>query len=172
MAPLRIYKLTEKDEIGYFAPRTWDFRRSRIGSGFRPRLDFGASGSRCPTAGSWTTFSALWPTTTPGTQPTRGNHPDRVYGFGAVFMTLLIEPLKEARRPVHRATLRGASPESLVIAIVIAMVLELGDGTARSTSPTPRPASIPFLETTRQLPLNIFWPSMARERLLHRTGRP
>ena len=30
MAFLRIHKLTEKDEIGYFAPRTWDFWRALI----------------------------------------------------------------------------------------------------------------------------------------------
>lgn len=51
-------------------------------------------------------------------------HPYWVYGFGAVFMTLAIEPLKE-KIITKRKTIIGAILETLLIAIIISMLLEL-----------------------------------------------
>ena len=142
MAFLRIHKLTEKDEIGYFAPRTWDFWRALI-----------VCFCLCCILGHWLEMPYCWlmdrlfgivaDDYAVWTDP--WYHPYWVYGFGAVFMTLLIEPLKE-QLILHRKTLWGAFLESLVIAILAAMVLELVMGWL------------------------INQPGVARERLLHRTG--
>lgn len=80
-------------------------------------------------------------------------HPYWVYGFGAVFMTLLIEPLKE-RLILHRKTLWGAFLESLVIAILAAMVLELVMGWLIN-QPDPTTGEYPFWDNS-QLPGNVF----------------
>ena len=92
MAFLRIHKLTEKDEIGYFAPRTWDFWRALI-----------VCFCLCCILGHWLEMPYCWlmdrlfgivaDDYAVWTDP--WYHPYWVYGFGAVFMTLLIEPLKE-----------------------------------------------------------------------------
>lgn len=105
-----------------------------------------------PYCWSWIAFSASWPTTTPvWTDP--WYHPYWVYGFGAVFMTLLIEPLKE-RLILHRKTLWGAFLESLVIAILAAMVLELVMGWLIN-QPDPTTGEYPFWDNS-QLPGNVF----------------
>ena len=68
-------------------------------------------------------------------------------------MTLLIEPLKE-RLILHRKTLWGAFLESLVIAILAAMVLELVM-CWRINQPDPTTGEYPFWANS-QLPGNVF----------------
>lgn len=68
-------------------------------------------------------------------------------------MTLLIEPLKE-RLILHRKTLWGAFLESLVIAILAAMVLELVMGWLIN-QPDPTTGEYPFWDNS-QLPGNVF----------------
>lgn len=150
MAFLRIHKLTEKDEIGYFAPRTWDFWRALI-----------VCFCLCCILGHWLEMPYCWlmdrlfgivaDDYAVWTDP--WYHPYWVYGFGAVFMTLLIEPLKE-RLILHRKTLWGAFPESLVIAILAAMVLELVMGWLIN-QPDPTTGEYPFWDNS-QLPGNVF----------------
>ena len=150
MAFLRIHKPTEKDEIGYFAPRTWDFWRALI-----------VCFCLCCILGHWLEMPYCWlmdrlfgivaDDYAVWTDP--WYHPYWVYGFGAVFMTLLIEPLKE-RLILHRKTLWGAFLESLVIAILAAMVLELVMGWLIN-QPDPMTGEYPFWDNS-QLPLNIF----------------
>ncbi len=150
MAFLRIHKLTEKDEIGYFAPRTWDFWRALI-----------VCFCLCCILGHWLEMPYCWlmdrlfgivaDNYAVWTDP--WYHPYWVYGFGAVFMTLLIEPLKE-RLILHRKTLWGAFLESLVIAILAAMVLELVMGWLIN-QPDPTTGEYPFWDNS-QLPGNVF----------------
>ena len=87
MAFLRIHKLTEKDEIGYFAPRTWDFWRALI-----------VCFCLCCILGHWLEMPYCWlmdrlfgivaDDYAVWTDP--WYHPYWVYGFGAVFVTLLL----------------------------------------------------------------------------------
>ena len=150
MAFLRIHKPTEKDEIGYFAPRTWDFWRA-----------LAVCFCLCCILGHWLEMPYCWlmdrlfgivaDDYAVWTDP--WYHSYWVYGFGAVFMTLLIEPLKE-RLILHRKTLWGAFLESLVIAILAAMVLELVMGWLIN-QPDPTTGEYPFWDNS-QLPGNVF----------------
>lgn len=150
MAFLRIHKLTEKDEIGYFAPRTWDFWRALI-----------VCFCLCCILGHWLEMPYCWlmdrlfgiVADDYAVWIDPWYHPYWVYGFGAVFMTLLIEPLKE-RLILHRKTLWGAFLESLVIAILAAMVLELVMGWLIN-QPDPTTGEYPFWDNS-QLPGNVF----------------
>ena len=104
MAFPNMRKLTEHDEIGYFALRTWEFWRALI-----------VCFCLCCILGHWLEMPYCWlmdqcfgivaDDYAVWTDP--WYHPYWVYGFGAVFMTLLIEPLKE-RLILHRKTLWGA----------------------------------------------------------------
>ena len=150
MAILKFHKLTEKDEIGYFAPLTWPFWRAVL-----------VCFCLCCLVGHWLEMPYCWMMDqcfgivaddyAVWTDP--WYHPYWVYGFGAVFMTLLIEPLKE-RLILHRKTLWGAFLESLVLAIVIAMVLELVMGWLIN-QPDPTTGEYPFWDNS-QLPGNVF----------------
>ncbi|WP_150840446.1 putative ABC transporter permease [Adlercreutzia caecimuris] len=150
MAFPNMRKLTEHDEIGYFALRTWEFWRALI-----------VCFCLCCILGHWLEMPYCWlmdqcfgivaDDYAVWTDP--WYHPYWVYGFGAVFMTLLIEPLKE-RLILHRKTLWGAFLESLVLAIVIAMVLELVMGWLIN-QPDPATGEYPFWDNS-QLPGNVF----------------
>ena len=86
MAFLRIHKLTEKDEIGYFAPRTWDFWRA-----------LAVCFCLCCILGHWLEMPYCWlmdhlfgivaDDYAVWTDP--WYHPYWVYGFGAVFLSLI-----------------------------------------------------------------------------------
>ena len=92
MGKLRLHKLTEKDEIGYFAPKTWDFWRALI-----------AAFCICNILGHWlellycvimnALFGIVESDYVVWTDP--WYHPYWVYGVGAVVMTLILEPMKE-----------------------------------------------------------------------------
>jgi uncharacterized membrane protein len=150
MAFLRMRKLKPEDEIGYFAPKTWEFWRALI-----------VCFCMCCIVGHWFEIPYCWvmdqcfgiveDTYAVWTDP--WYHPYWVYGFGAVFMTLIMEPLKEhfIRR---RKTLRGAFAESFVAAMLIAMVLELVMGLLIN-QPDPLTGEYPYWDNST-LPGNVF----------------
>lgn len=144
-----LHRLTKKDEIGYFAPKTWAFWRSII-----------ACFCIFTIVGHWLEIPyclfmnhffgivaedyAVW------TDP--WYHPYWVYGFGSVAITFLVEPLKESivRR---RRTLAGALLETFVICVTMAAVLELVIGLI--VNQPDAAGKYPFWDNS-QLPLNIF----------------
>lgn len=75
-----------------------------------------------------------------------------VYGFGAVVMTLIIEPFKENLLS-RRNTVWGAVLESFVFAVLLAMLMELGFGLM--INQPDENGVYPFWDNS-QLPLNIF----------------
>ena len=163
MAFLRIHKPTEKNEIGYFAPRTWDFWRAS--SCASACAAFWGIGSRCPTAGSWIAFSASWPTTTP-CGPTRG-------------ITLLgLRIRRGVHDAAHRAFERAVdpAPQNTVgrVSGITRHCYSRGHGAGAGHGLAHQPARshdrrVPLLG---QLPTagQRVRPGVARERLLHRTG--
>lgn len=118
---LRLQKITEDDQIGYFAPRTWQFWRALIVSfcvfsivGHWLEIPYCFVMDQCfgIVEDEYAVLSDPW------------YHPYWVYGIGAVAMTLIMEPLKE-RFIVARRTLAGALLQSFVVAVLLAMALEL-----------------------------------------------
>ena len=119
--PLGLFK---RIEIGFFAPKTWEFWRSLI-------ICF----CLFNIVGHWLeipyctfmdqAFGIVEDDYDVWTDP--WYHPYWVYGVGAVVMTLVIEPIKDllVRR---RKTLWGAILESFVFAVLLSMVMELGFG--------------------------------------------
>ena len=99
MAFLRIHKLTEKDEIGYFAPRTWDFWRALI-----------VCFCLCCILGHWLEMPYCWlmdrlfgivaDDYAVWTDP--WYHPYWVYGCGAASMTLLSEEIRRRSEALAR----------------------------------------------------------------------
>lgn len=121
MAKLGLHRITEHDEIGYFAPRTWPFWRALIVcfclgalAGHWLEIPYCLLMDRC--FGIVSEGYPVW------TDP--WYHPYWVYGVGAVVMTLVIEPLKE-RLIMRRRTLAGAVLESFAVTVVLSMLLEL-----------------------------------------------
>lgn len=149
MVRLRIHKVTEDDQIGYFAPRTWSFWRSlivcfclmcivghwlEIPYCFFMDLFFGI------VEDSYAVLTDPW------------YHPYWVYGIGAVLMTLIVEPLKE-RIILRRHNLGLALLESFVVVVLLSMVIELVVGWLVNQ---PDAAGVyPYWDNS-QLPLNIF----------------
>ena len=148
MAFLRIRKLTEKDEIGYFAPRTWQFWRA-----------LAVCFCLCCTLGHWLEMPYCWlmdnlfgivaddyavwvePWFTPYW----------VYGIGAVAMTLVIEPFREDVIAKRRTTW-GAVLETFAYTVAVAAVLETVIGLIINQ---PDAAGVyPYWDNS-QLPLNI-----------------
>jgi uncharacterized membrane protein len=149
MAKLRLNRSTKTDEIGYFAPRTWEFWRGVI-------VCFCVF---C-IVGHWVEipycmfmdyfFGIVDDTYAVWSDP--WYHPYWVYGFGAVAMTLVFEPFKE-RFIVRRKTLAGALAEFYVCAVVLSAVMECVIGWM--INQPDETGSYPFWDNS-QLPLNIF----------------
>lgn len=115
------FHLSKNDEIGYFAPRTWAFWRTVITCfclmcllGHLLEIPY------CMTMDSM--FDIVDETYPVWTDP--WYHPYWVYGFGAVVMTLAIEPFKE-KFIVRRKTVWGALLECFVVVVALACMLEL-----------------------------------------------
>lgn len=145
----KLHKLTVEDEIGYFAPKTWNFWRALIASFFI-----------CTIVGHWlellyciimdALFGIVEPDYVVWTDP--WYHPYWVYGVGAVIMTLVIEPLKEWI-VVRSKTLPRALIGTFVMTVVLAMVMELVIGLL--VNQPDEFGKYPFWDNS-QLPLNIF----------------
>lgn len=141
--------LSKADEVGYFAPLTWEFWRAIITSFFVFAIVghwleipycmfmdgcFGIVGENYP----------VW------TDP--WYHPYWIYGIGAVIVTLLVEPVKEWI-VLKRKTLIGAILQTFVIVTVIAMLTELIMGWL--VNQPDATGEYPFWDNS-QLPLNVF----------------
>lgn len=144
----RVRLFTRANETGFFAPRTWAFWRSLIAC----FCIFTIVGHwlEIPYCNFMDTFFgivdddyAVW------FDP--WYHPYWVYGFGAVFMTLVIEPFKE-RMLRRRKTLWGALLESFAAAVLIAMALELVIGLL--VNQPDQFGEYPYWDNS-QLPLNV-----------------
>lgn len=142
--------VSRDDEIGYFAPRTWDFWRALIVCFCAMTLighfleipycmlmdsAFGIVDDSYP----------VW------TDP--WYHPYWVYGIGAVLMTLFIEPFKE-KFVLRRKTLWGALLECFVLVVVLAAAMECVIGWLVN-QPDPVTGTYPYWDNS-QLPFNIF----------------
>lgn len=142
-------KITASDEIGYFAPRTWEFWRCLIvcfcfGCIFGHWLEIPYCMFMDSMFGIVADDYAVW------SDP--WYHPYWVYGFGAVAMTFLIEPVKESL-VLRRKTRWGAILESFVFAIFLSMIMELIIGWMINQPDAT--GEYPFWDNS-QLPLNIF----------------
>ncbi len=145
----KLHRLTVDDQIGYFAPKTWEFWRALI-----------AAFCICTLLGHWlellyciimnALFGIVEPDYVVWTDP--WYHPYWVYGVGAVIMTLIIEPLKEII-VVHRKTLWGALLETFVITVILSMLMELIIGWL--VNQPDQFGEYPFWDNS-ELPLNIF----------------
>lgn len=148
MAAFRPHRITEHDEVGFFAPRSWEFWRALIVcfclaaiAGHWLEIPYCLFMDRC--FGIVSEGYPVW------TDP--WYHPYWVYGVGAVVMTLVIEPLKE-RFVVRRRTLAGAVLESFVVTVALSLVLELGIGLI--VNQPDATGSYPYWDNS-QLPLNV-----------------
>ena len=143
------HTMTKNSELGYFAPKTWVFWRSIIvcfciftivGHWLEIPYCLFMDSAFGIVADDYAVWTDPW------------YHPYWVYGFGAVVMTLVIEPFKE-RMIMRRKTLFGAFLESLVFAILLAMVMELVIGWI--VNQPNEFGKYPYWDNS-QLPLNIF----------------
>ena len=116
-----LHKITKDDEVGYFAPRTWEFWRavivcfclfSLVGHWLEIPYCLFMSNVFGIVDADYSVWTDPW------------YHPYWVYGFGAVIVTLIVEPLKE-RIIMKRKTLWGALLESFVVLVLLSMVIEL-----------------------------------------------
>ena len=120
MSKNKLHRITKKDEVGYFAPKNWEFWRALVVCfclitiiGHWMEIPWCIAMDRL--FGIVSEDYVVW------TDP--WYHPYWVYGFGAVGMTLVIEPLKEII-VMHRKTLWGALLETFVITVALAAVME------------------------------------------------
>ncbi len=144
-----LHTLTKDDEVGYFAPRTWDFWRaliicfclfSLVGHWLEiPYCLFMGSAFGIVDA-NYNVWSDPW------------YHPYWVYGVGAVVVTLAVEPLKEIII-MKRKTLWGALLESFVVLVLLSMVIELVAGWLINQPDAM--GAYPYWDNSA-LPLNIF----------------
>ncbi len=144
-----LHKITKDDEVGYFAPRTWEFWRAVIVCSCLFSL-----------VGHWleipyclfmsNVFGIVDADYSVWTDP--WHHPYWVYGFGAVIVTLIVEPLKE-RIIMKRKTLWGALLESFVVLVLLSMVIELIAGWLINQPDAM--GEYPYWDNS-ELPLNIF----------------
>lgn len=145
----RLRFVSKEDEIGHFAPRTWQFWRALITSFFVFAIVghwleipyctfmnecFGIVGEDYPV------WSDPW------------YHPYWIYGIGAVIITLLVEPVKEWIT-LKRKTLFGAILQTFVMVTIIAMLTELIMGWL--VNQPDATGQYPFWDNS-QLPLNVF----------------
>lgn len=149
MSKARFRKLTKKDEVGYFAPKNWEFWRSLIVcfclmSIIGHWLEMPYCAIMDALFGIVEDDYAVW------TDP--WYHPYWVYGFGAVVMTLVIEPLKEIVI-MRRKTLWGALLETFIVTVLLSMVMELIIGWI--VNQPDEFGEYPYWDNS-QLPLNIF----------------
>lgn len=144
-----LHTLTKDDEVGYFAPRTWDFWRaliicfclfSLVGHWLEiPYCLFMGSAFGIVDA-NYNVWSDPW------------YHPYWVYGVGAAVVTLAVEPLKEIII-MKRKTLWGALLESFVVLVLLSMVIELVAGWLINQPDAM--GEYPYWDNSA-LPLNIF----------------
>lgn len=144
-----LHKITKEDEVGYFAPRTWEFWRavivcfclfSLVGHWLEIPYCLFMSNAFGIVDADYNVWTDPW------------YHPYWVYGFGAVIVTLIVEPLKE-RIIMKRKTLWGALLESFVVLVLLSMVIELIAGWLIN-----QPDALgeyPYWDNS-ELPLNIF----------------
>lgn len=146
---LKFKKLSDKDELGFFAPKTWEFWRSVIvafcvGCILGHWLELPYCMFMDHFFGIVSADYAVW------NDP--WYHPYWVYGIGAVFMTLVIEPVKEWII-VHSKSTWRAIFKTFLVAVFVAMVLELVIGLIINQ---PDEYGIyPYWDNS-QLPLNVF----------------
>lgn len=149
MFKLRLHKITKEDEVGYFAPRTWGFWRTLTVC----FCVFSIAGHWLEMPYCWfmdhffglvSEDYAIW------NDP--WYHPYWVYGFGAVAMTLVIEPLKE-RIVMRCKTLWGAMLETFSVAIALSMLMELIIGWL--VNQPDQFGRYPYWDNS-QLPFNVF----------------
>ncbi len=142
-------RITKRDEVGYFAPKTWQFWRALI-----------TSFCIFTIVGHWLeipycTFMDSMFGIVDADYPVWSDpwyHPYWIYGIGAVIVTLLVEPVKEWI-VLKRKTLAGALVQTFIIVTVIAMLTELIMGwLVNQPDATGR---YPFWDNS-QLPLNVF----------------
>lgn len=148
MAAFRPHRITEHDEVGFFAPRSWQFWRALVVCfclativGHWLEIPYCLLMDRC--FGIVSEGYPVW------TDP--WYHPYWVYGVGAVAMTLFIEPLKE-RFVMRRRTLAGAVLESFAFAVALSLVLELAIGLL--VNQPDAMGRYPYWDNSR-LPLNV-----------------
>ena len=142
------HKITAKNEVGFAAFRTWPFWRAIV-------VAFCVG---C-IVGHWLEipycmfmnyfFGIVDPDYAVWTDP--WYHPYWVYGVGAVFMTLLVEPLKE-RIILRRKTLWGALLETFLIVVFLSMLMELIIGLI--VNQPDASGEYPYWDNS-QLPLNV-----------------
>lgn len=141
--------VTKDDEIGYFAPRTWDFWRAVVTCfclmcllGHLLEIPY------CMAMDSL--FGIVDDTYPVWTDP--WYHPYWVYGVGAVLMTLFLEPFKE-RFVLRRKTLWGALLECFAVVVLLACAMELVIGLLVN-QPDPVTGVYPYWDNS-QLPGNV-----------------
>lgn len=146
---LRINKVSAENELGYFAPKTWAFWRALIVCfcamnliGHWLEIPYCAIMNAC--------FGIVEDTYALLTDP--WYHPYWVYGVGAVFMTLLVEPLKEYIIK-HSKNLFIALLVTFVLTVFLSMLLELIIGWL--VNQPNELGEYPFWDNS-ELPLNIF----------------
>ncbi len=144
-----LHKITKDDEVGYFAPRTWEFWRavivcfclfSLVGHWLEIPYCLFMSNVFGIVDADYSVWTDPW------------YHPYWVYGFGAVIVTLIVEPLKE-RIIMKRKTLWGALLESFVVLVLLSMVIELIAGWLINQPDAM--GEYPYWDNS-ELPLNIF----------------
>lgn len=148
MIKRQFHKFTKDNEIGYFKPGTWAFWRvlivclcvfSIVGHWLEiPYCIFMEHFFGIVSNDYAVWFDPLYV-------------PYWVYGIGAVVMTLVIEPFKEAIIQ-RRKTIWGSLLETFVFATVLSLVLELGIGLIINQPDAT--GTYPFWDNS-QLPFNI-----------------
>lgn len=145
---LRLHRITEDDQIGYFAPRTWQFWRalivcfclfSIVGHWLEIPYCFFMDHFFGIVEDDYAVLSDPW------------YHPYWVYGIGAVAMTLIVEPLKE-HFVMASKTLRGALAKSFACVVLVALAMELGIGLL--VNQPDAAGEYPYWDNS-QLPLNV-----------------
>ncbi len=143
-----MHRIAEEDQIGYFAPRTWEFWRalmlcfclfSIVGHWLEIPYCFLMDQFFGIVEDDYAVLSDPW------------YHPYWVYGFGAVAMTLLIEPLKE-HFILSCRTLWGALVKSFACVVLIALAMELVIGLL--VNQPDAAGEYPYWDNS-QLPLNV-----------------
>lgn len=149
MAKLKLHRLSKRNEIGYFKPKTWAFWRSLIASFcILCILGHWLEGGYCLIMDSL--FGIVEPDYAIWIDP--WYHPYWVYGIGAVLMTIFIEPFKE-RFITRRKTLWGALLQTFVVTVFLSMVMELVIGLI--VNQPDEFGKYPYWDNS-QLPLNVF----------------
>lgn len=137
-------------EIGFFAPKTFEFWRAVVVCFcMMTLLGHFLEIPYCLTMDSL--FGIVDDSYPVWTDP--WYHPYWVYGIGAVVMTLLLEPMKE-RIIIKRKTLWGAMAESFLIVVLLAATMECIIGWIVN-QPDPVTGIYPYWDNS-QLPGNIF----------------